>query len=114
MLDEKTVMAVLEVALANNGDEVTRMSELIGQPSRVCVLPNQIDAHSFFAIDLTFGKNGAIVLQEANGSNEASTGMLLDGQVRRARHMCETAIARGGCANNVVLLPHANKTGLRP
>jgi hypothetical protein len=53
-------------------------------------------------------------LQEANGSNGASTGMLPDAQERRARHMVKAALHRGLKPGQVVLLPHANMTGLKP
>lgn len=76
---------------------------------------NQCVDFSFAGIDLIFRDDGMLVLQEANGSNAASTGGLSDGLTRRARHMADTAIGRRGIQpGSAILLPYANSTGLRP
>jgi hypothetical protein len=111
---EKGILELLETALRSSGRESGSMSEIVGAPARIFERPNQLEAYSFFGMDLTFRDDGAIILQEVNGSNAASTGMLDDGQRRRADHIVATALARGLPDSGVILLAHANKTGLLP
>lgn len=114
MITEKLLITCIEHALRKEGHGISPMSEIIGQPARVFTLPNTSSEFSFFAIDLTFCEDGAVVLQEANGSNGGSTGMLPTGQWLRAEHMATTAYHRGLRPGMVALLVHANRTSLLP
>ena len=113
MIREKHLVRALELALSATGEEVSPMSELIEQPARVLEFPNKLNLYSFFAADLTFREDGAVILQESNGSNGASTGILSDGQARRARHLVRAATSRGLDMPCVLLLAHASHTGLK-
>ena len=96
------------------GKDISAVSELIGQPARMYSYPNVVAGYSFFAADVIFREDGAVVLQETNGSNGASTGMLPDGQTCRARHMATAAVAKGLVSPCVAVLAHADRTGLIP
>jgi hypothetical protein len=113
IIPEKSFFRALELAFMTAGDDVSQLSELVEKPSRIFTYPNEQQAYSFFAVDLIFRDDDAVVLQEANGSNGASTGMLADGQARRARHMAEAALFKAQARPWVAILAYANKTGLK-
>ena len=84
MISEKDIIQMVETVMRAAGQEVSGIAELVGQPARVFTYPNGVKVCAFFAVDLTFRDDGTIIIQESNGSNGASTGMLWDGQTRRA------------------------------
>lgn len=113
MTTERELIEMLEGVMRACGQEVSGIADLVGEPARVFSYSNCLNEFGFFAIDLIFGQAGTVVLQESNGSNGASTGMLPDGQARRAKHMARAALARGLATPCVALLAHADKTGLK-
>jgi hypothetical protein len=113
MITERNLIEMVETVMRTGGEDVSGIADLVGQPARVFTYPNSTNEYVFFAVDLIFRDDGTVVLQESNGSNGATTGMLPDGQARRAKHMAGAALARGLAAPSVVLLGHADKTGLK-
>lgn len=111
---EQQAAELLEVAFRDAGRDIASMSALTGGQACTYLFPNQLDSYGFFAVDLTFRADGTTVLQEANGSNGASRGILADGQMRRAHHMACTAHALGIKMPTVMLLAHADVTSLMP
>lgn len=114
MISEKFALRSLEMAFGAAGLDIPIMSDFVGSPTPIFRFNNSVVDHGFFAIDLFFGPDGKVALQEANGSNGASTQCYDEGQHLRAAHMVQAAIKRGLANDSVVLLSHADSTGLLP
>lgn len=114
MISEKFALRSLEMAFGAAGFDIPIMSDFVGLPTPTFQFNNSVVDYGFFAIDLFFGPDGKVALQEANGSNGASTQCHAEGQHLRAAHMVQAAMKRGHPKDSVVLLSHADSTGLLP